>query len=295
MATSTSGNYLVTYTVAAANGCALFKTTAPITINQISIPATSITSSAASFCGPTSVNLSVQGGTLAPGASWVWYSGSCGGTKIGTGASLSAVAVAATTTFYVRAEGAVCGNTTCVSTTVTINTIPAIVVDALGDTVLNPGKRVTLMATVTPPAFTHLYTWYKAGVAVVGANSNLLIVDVDNLATYTAKITTIEGCSTTSAAKKISSVTSDLLWVSPNPTNGPFKVRYYSRATVFNFSRTLLVFDERGRQVYSKSYPITGPYSNMEVDFTSKNKGTYFLFILKANGERLSYGKVIIQ
>ena len=295
LATSTSGTYLVTYTVAAANGCALFKTTAPITINQISLPATSITSSAASFCGPTSVNLSVQGGTLAPGASWVWYSGSCGGTKIGTGASLSAVAVAATTTFYVRAEGAVCGNTTCVSTTVTINTIPAIVVDALGDTVLNPGKRVTLMATVTPPAFTHLYTWYKAGVTVVGANSNSLIVDVDNLATYTAKITTIEGCSATSAAKKISSVTSDLLWVSPNPTNGPFKVRYYSRATVFNFSRTLLVFDERGRQVYSKSYPITGPYSNMEVDFTSKNKGTYFLFILKANGERLSYGKVIIQ
>jgi len=56
---------------------------------------------------------------LGTGASWEWYYGSCGGTYVGTGNSIT-VSPVATTTYYVRAEGT-CNTTTCASITVTVN------------------------------------------------------------------------------------------------------------------------------------------------------------------------------
>ncbi len=49
----------------------------------------------------------------------LWYTGSCGGTLVGSGPSIT-VSPAVTTTYYVRAEG-ICNTTTCVSATVTVN------------------------------------------------------------------------------------------------------------------------------------------------------------------------------
>jgi hypothetical protein len=64
-------------------------------------------------------------GTITAGASWKWYSGSCGGTWVGTGASIT-VTPSATTTYFVRAEGGNCGTSSCVSTTVSVSIPPAI-------------------------------------------------------------------------------------------------------------------------------------------------------------------------
>jgi hypothetical protein len=64
----------------------------------------------------------VVGGTLGTNASWKWYTGSCGGTLVGTGSSIM-VNPAVTTTYYVRAEGD-CNNTACVQ--VTVNVIPCV-------------------------------------------------------------------------------------------------------------------------------------------------------------------------
>ena len=63
-----------------------------------------------------STTLSVSG-TVNNGT-WNWYTGSCGGTSVGTGATL-AITPASTTTYYVRGEG--CGTvTTCAQVTVTV-------------------------------------------------------------------------------------------------------------------------------------------------------------------------------
>jgi len=118
---STQGTYTVTYSIAAAGGCPAFSTTTSVTIQSVSTAATAASSSSTTNCGATTVNLSISGGSLGAGASWRWYSGSCGGTAVGTGATLSNVPVNATTTFYVRAEGS-CNTTACASVTVTINT-----------------------------------------------------------------------------------------------------------------------------------------------------------------------------
>jgi hypothetical protein len=90
-----------------------------VTVSQPSVAATSAAKSKNNICPGISVNLSVVGGTLGTGASWKWYTGSLGGTLVGTGASIS-VTPLVTTTYYVRAEGS-CNTTTGPSVTVFIS------------------------------------------------------------------------------------------------------------------------------------------------------------------------------
>ncbi len=68
-------------------------------------PATApVLTSDTAICGSSSVTLRVTGGNLNNATDWKWYTGSCGGTLVGTGTSLS-VTPSATTTYYVRGEG----------------------------------------------------------------------------------------------------------------------------------------------------------------------------------------------
>ncbi|MCK5028044.1 MAG: gliding motility-associated C-terminal domain-containing protein [Bacteroidales bacterium] len=89
-----------------------------VTIKTLSSAPTVINSSNANFCPGNSTDLTVQGGSLGTGATWEWYSGSCGGTPVGTGAGIT-VSPAVTTTYYVRAEGD-CNTTACANITVTV-------------------------------------------------------------------------------------------------------------------------------------------------------------------------------
>lgn len=94
-----------------------------VTVNTNSAAPASASASVNPTCPSGATTLSITGGSLGTGASWSWYSGSCGGTLEGTGASL-AVSPATTTTYYIRAAGT-CNTTSCVSVTVIVNTISA--------------------------------------------------------------------------------------------------------------------------------------------------------------------------
>lgn len=63
-----------------------------------------ISSVPSSTCAGSPITLSILGGSLNGAANWRWYSGSCGGTLVGTGNSIT-VSPAATTTYYARGEG----------------------------------------------------------------------------------------------------------------------------------------------------------------------------------------------
>ena len=75
-----------------------------VTVNQPSSAATSVTASSTTICNGTAITLSQTGGTLGTGATWEWYSDNAYTNHIGSGDGLS-VSPAATTTYYVRAEG----------------------------------------------------------------------------------------------------------------------------------------------------------------------------------------------
>ena len=119
---STYGSKTVTLTVTdAQNNTASISHT--ISVTACCIPSTAPASASAdnnNFCPGGSTNLSVSGGSLGTNATWKWYTGSCGGTFVGSGSPLN-VNPATTTTYYVRAEGD-CGTTTCAQVTVTVKT-----------------------------------------------------------------------------------------------------------------------------------------------------------------------------
>ncbi|MFM9984891.1 MAG: T9SS type A sorting domain-containing protein [Flavobacteriales bacterium] len=81
---------------------------------------TSVSTTANNICPLTSITLSVTGGGLGTGASWEWYTGTCGGTLAGSGPSLI-VSPSATTQYFVRHEGGC--NSPGVCATITINVI----------------------------------------------------------------------------------------------------------------------------------------------------------------------------
>lgn len=131
--------------------CEYISTGYLLTAKNPSVAATSATSSHSSVCPGKTVALTAVGGTLGTNAVWRWYSGSCGGTLVGTGATIN-VTVNANTTYFVRAEGD-CNVTTCQQVTVTINcdidkdkdgipdfvesNMPAAFGDADGDGIIN--------------------------------------------------------------------------------------------------------------------------------------------------------------
>lgn len=95
-----------------------------VTISGLSTAPTGATASPSTICSAQPVTLTVQGGSLAAGATWEWYSGSCGGTPVGSGATIT-VTPSATTTYFVRAVGP-CNTTACASVTVTIANAPTV-------------------------------------------------------------------------------------------------------------------------------------------------------------------------
>lgn len=65
-----------------------------------------------------SIELRIRGGSLGSGASWVWYTGNCGGNIISSGNSIN-ITPTAETTYFVRAESAT-NKTSCVEKTIKI-------------------------------------------------------------------------------------------------------------------------------------------------------------------------------
>lgn len=109
-----------TYNLAATfNGCTSNSGNFVVGTNGTESTAPSSITGTSPICNGSSSTLSVSGGSLGTNAAWKWYSGSCGGTPVGTGSSIS-VSPVTTTTYYVRAEGD-CNTTTCVSFTVNVN------------------------------------------------------------------------------------------------------------------------------------------------------------------------------
>lgn len=145
-----------------------------VTVRDTSVPASSITGTSV-ICRGQSTTLSVSGGSLGLGAGWRWYSGSCGGTSIGTGASL-ALSPATTTTYFVRAEG-ICNNTICQSITVTVRDTSAPMAAIVGNTTICRGSSTTLVALGGNLGTGAGWNWYSGscGGTAAGTGTTLTV------------------------------------------------------------------------------------------------------------------------
>lgn len=137
-----------------------------VTINTPSVAPTSASASPSTTCGGATT-LSVAGGSLGTGATWKWYTGSCGGTLVGSGATLS-VSPTANTTYFVLAQGA-CNTTTCVSVAVTVNPVPFAIATPASQTICS-GTAPSIALTSFTPGTT--FAWTVAQTGVSGGTSN---------------------------------------------------------------------------------------------------------------------------
>ncbi|MGQ3014065.1 MAG: immunoglobulin domain-containing protein, partial [Flavobacteriales bacterium] len=91
-----------------------------VVMNTASTAPTAI-SGTTTICAGNSTTLTLSGGSAGTGATAQWFSGSCGGTLVGTGNSIT-VSPTSNTTYFVRYSGT-CNTTTCASVNVTVNTL----------------------------------------------------------------------------------------------------------------------------------------------------------------------------
>lgn len=130
-----------------------------VTNGEPESPTNAAASSTTIFAGQ-STTLQVIGGNLNSASDWVWYTGSCGGTRVGAGRELT-VFPTNTTTYYVQATG--CGvSTICRSVTVNVcSTVdPALPISIV--TGYNPtciGQMVTYSIPEIANATTYLWTF----------------------------------------------------------------------------------------------------------------------------------------
>jgi gliding motility-associated-like protein len=184
-----------------------------ITVNSNSTAPTGATASSTTICDGASTTLSVQGGSLGTGADWEWYSGSCGGTAVGSGSSL-AVSPSTTTTYYVRAEGT-CNTTTCQSVTITVNSNSTAPTGATAtSTTICNGSSTTLSVQGGALGTAADWEWYtgSCGGTSVGSGATLAVSPT----TTTTYFVRAEGtCGNTSCASVTITVNSN----STDPTS----------------------------------------------------------------------------
>jgi gliding motility-associated-like protein len=189
-------------------------------------PPTGITASAMSVCQGQPVTLTATG-TM---GTQYWYTGSCGGTQIGTGASIS-VTPATTTTYYVNNNSGGQFSPSCASVTITVNPSPPaptvsgnLTICGTGSTTLTASgssgnylwysnaagtNQLATTAAYTTPILTTTTTYYLAATSAppnqvpgnwtftnCGATSNVGPTQVQCNATYGPGVVTVTGSGT---------------------------------------------------------------------------------------------------
>ena len=125
------------------NTCEIYSPESEANCNKPTLPA--IKASSNTVCEGQSVILSIDTGSLMDATHWQWYSGTCNGTKIDTGLTIT-VTPLSNTTYFVRGEGA-CGTpVNCASIAISVNSVP----------ILNPVSDIT----IETPAGTCTYPVY---------------------------------------------------------------------------------------------------------------------------------------
>ena len=153
------------------------------------------------FCQGSSVVL-----TASAGASWLWSNG----------ATTQSITVNSSGNYSVTVTGANGCTNASAAIAVDVSPSPVVTITASPYTRLYPGLTTTLTANVSP-AGTYTYVWFKNGVIVSAATSPTLLVNIDELGSYTVRVTNAGGCNGLSLAKEIADSSSRRLFIYPNP------------------------------------------------------------------------------
>ena len=150
----------------------------------------SVTSNASNVCAGTTVTLTVTG-SLNAASDWKWYSGSCGGALVGTGASIT-VNPTVSTNYFVRGEaGCLTSVATCTSITVYV-TPPIVPIISLSASKTNicVGDVDSFKATVTGAGTCYPGWSYRKPITINNSNPTVLTDFQVKLSLNTASLIT---------------------------------------------------------------------------------------------------------
>lgn len=208
------------------------------------------------ICAGGSTTLSVATGTLNDATNWQWYSGSCGGTSVGSGTTFTATAAG---TYFVRGEGGCVTPGTCASITVTQTNVN------------NATTTSGVTITATQTGATYQWVTCPSMTPIAGATSQSFTATANGQ--YAVNVT-VAGCTSTSACVTIAGVGLDENVMNaslfPNPTSGTVTVQFPNELNL----ETIVVTDVTGRIIRSSQNITT---QNYEVDLTREAKGIYYV------------------
>ncbi len=188
------------------------------------------------------------------------------------------------------------GTTTTNEAVLTVNPLPTVTATATS-LAITPGQTSTLSVTSSPaPGAPANYQWYYNG-NPVGAAINTHTVGIDELGSYQAEVTDVNGCRNISNTVVIGAQQSDKLWIYPNPTDGQFLVRLYYDGPYTDI-RWIHIYNEKGQLVHKKAfdlYPTQPPYMQMNFDLRHLSSGTYVVKVEEKYTGKIKSGLVVIQ
>ncbi len=293
-----TSNYSVSFTTL--TPCTSATTVVPVTVvNPVSAVVNPVNKSAC-VGGGTSFTVSAAGGPV----TYQWQVSTDGGvtwTNIAgaTAATLNLTGITQlmnNNRYRAVLTAAPCaGSTTTTAATLTVNALPVVTISA-SDPTLAPGQTSVITASSTPAAAPNGWAWTLNGSPIPGT-TNTQTVTIDDLGTYQATVTDVNGCVSSSNSVVVGAESSDRLWIYPNPTTGLFQVRLYYDSDVAE-KRTVTIYNQLGQVITSKYFDLvsnTAPYLQMNFDLSHVPRGIYAVKVAHQFTGKVVSGLVIVE
>ncbi len=320
-----SASYTATGVTAAMNGymyrsvvgavCASPSTSAAATLTVISPVTISTQPTDKTICSGSNTSFSVTGNSTQP-INYQWQVSTNGGSSytdipnggIYSGATTPTLNITAAVTsmnsylYRSKLSNAACSTpTNSASALLTVRQLPTVSLTASPLTSLLPGQTTTL--TATPSATTGgviTTNWQYNGAASSPAiTGNTYVVNIGTTGSYQIFIQETFSnsslvCSNQSAIVTIDAIESSKLFIFPSPNDGRFTVSYFNSEGT-STKRKIAIYDSKGASVYNAEFPISGPYTLLNINLEKAARGLYFVVIGDATGKKLAEGKVHIR
>lgn len=297
---------------AMATSCAYISPGFLLSAKTSSIAPTSITRSPASgtICIGNGVTLTRGAdGVLGTNAVWRWYTGSCGGTAIGTGNSIT-VYPTVNTTYYVRAEGD-CNTTGCAQITLNVTDCSVLPIDFLQFNAVQQNGAIDLNWRILT---TEQLSYFDVERSVDGTNfsaigkvdagksftgtASFAYKDADintnsNILYYRIKVVSKDGSLKYSAilSVRLTGNTTNKIKVSPNPAVSSLTISFY---TALRSNVEYQLVDMTGKVVLRAQTAAESGQNNITISQLSLySEGVYTILI--RIGDRWERERVVIK
>jgi hypothetical protein len=256
-----------------------------VNVNPLPESPSNVNVSDNNICSGEAVTLSYSGGS---GDSFEWYSGTCGGTSVGSGNDLS-VSPDQTTTYYGRWENA-CDDSDCLSVIVAVG-IETSITDQPDNVNANVGENVQF--TVTAAGESLSYQWRFNETNIDNAISNTYsITNVQTLNAGNYDVVVTGNCGEEISNTAILTVSTSIeelmeigIQIFPNPSNGIVNVVFMNEIK----NATCKISDITGKLILQQ----TMRKKDNRIKLEGVDKGIYFIEIIMDNQSYLT--KIIVE